>query len=98
MNDFGEIKATGNRVDCAAFQFYRIADGKLAEHWEVRQVPGAADRQAARECLQSFSKHTQGLTEHGATARLGPIQVPHSAQDRTPRLMPAMQLGRDLLI
>ncbi|MER8765482.1 ester cyclase [Mesorhizobium sp. M0012] len=35
VNDFGEIKATGNRVDCAAFQFYRIADGKLAEHWEV---------------------------------------------------------------
>jgi steroid delta-isomerase-like uncharacterized protein len=35
VNDFGDIKATGNRVDFAAFQFYRIADGKLAEHWEV---------------------------------------------------------------
>ena len=35
LNDFGDIKATGNRVDFAAFQFYRIADGKLAEHWEV---------------------------------------------------------------
>ncbi len=33
--DFGEIKATGNRVDAMAFQLYRIANGQLAEHWEV---------------------------------------------------------------
>jgi len=35
LHDFGNIKATGNRVDFKAFQIYRIANGKLAEHWEV---------------------------------------------------------------
>ncbi|TPK92563.1 ester cyclase [Mesorhizobium sp. B2-4-12] len=38
VNDFGEYKATGNRFDFAAFQFYQIADGKLAEHWEVADL------------------------------------------------------------
>ena len=33
--DFAGIKAKGNPVDAMAFQLYRIADGRLAEHWEV---------------------------------------------------------------
>ncbi len=33
--DFGAIKATGNQIDAQAFQLYRIANGQLAEHWEV---------------------------------------------------------------
>lgn len=33
--DFGTIKATGNQIDAMAFQLYRIANGQLAEHWEV---------------------------------------------------------------
>ena len=35
LHDLGQMKASGNRVDFKAFQIYRIADGKLAEHWEV---------------------------------------------------------------
>jgi predicted ester cyclase len=33
--DFAGIKATSNRIDAMAFQLYRIADGRLVEHWEV---------------------------------------------------------------
>jgi steroid delta-isomerase-like uncharacterized protein len=33
--DFGGIRATGKRVNAMAFQLYRIANGQLAEHWEV---------------------------------------------------------------
>jgi steroid delta-isomerase-like uncharacterized protein len=33
--DFAGIQAKGNAVEAMAFQLYRIADGKLAEHWEV---------------------------------------------------------------
>src|SRR5882672_2702669 len=33
--DFAGIKAKGNRIDAMAFQLYRIANGQLAEHWEV---------------------------------------------------------------
>jgi len=35
QGDFAGIKAKGNRIDAMAFQLYRIADGRLAEHWEV---------------------------------------------------------------
>jgi|SRR5882724_3447862 len=35
QGDFAGIKAQGNRVDAMAFQLYRIANGQLAEHWEV---------------------------------------------------------------
>lgn len=34
-SDFLGIQAKGNSIDAMAFQLYRIADGKLAEHWEV---------------------------------------------------------------
>ncbi len=33
--DFAGIKAKGNSIDAMAFQLYRIANGQLAEHWEV---------------------------------------------------------------
>ncbi|MDF2585580.1 MAG: hypothetical protein K0R33_4223 [Mycobacterium sp.] len=33
--EFLGIAPTGHRVDASAFQLYRIADGRLAEHWEV---------------------------------------------------------------
>ena len=35
LHDFGGMAPTGNRVDFAAFQIYRIADGRIQEHWEV---------------------------------------------------------------
>jgi len=35
QGDFAGIKARGNRIDAMAFQLYRIADGRLVEHWEV---------------------------------------------------------------
>ena len=33
--DFAGIKSKGNRIEAMAFQLYRIADGRLVEHWEV---------------------------------------------------------------
>ena len=30
---------TGKRVDAMAFQLYRVANGQLAEHWEVADFP-----------------------------------------------------------
>src|SRR5471030_899696 len=33
--DFAGFTAKGNHIDARAFQLYRVADGKLAEHWEV---------------------------------------------------------------
>lgn len=35
QGDYGAFKAKGNRVDAPAFQLYRVANGQLAEHWEV---------------------------------------------------------------
>jgi predicted ester cyclase len=32
---FAGIHAKGNPIDAAAFQLYRIENGRLAEHWEV---------------------------------------------------------------
>jgi len=54
MHDFGEIKATGNRVDFAAFQFYRIADGKLAEHWEVADFAKFQEQLTAKPAASAF--------------------------------------------
>jgi predicted ester cyclase len=53
-NDFGDIKATGNRVDFAAFQFYRIADGKLAEHWEVADFAKFQEQLTAKPAATAF--------------------------------------------
>lgn len=45
--DFAGLKGTGRKIDAMAFQFYRIQNGQLAEHWEVadfstlvRQIQG----------------------------------------------------------
>lgn len=54
MNDFGEVKASGNRVDFAAFQFYRIADGKLAEHWEVADFAKFQEQLTANPAASAF--------------------------------------------
>jgi steroid delta-isomerase-like uncharacterized protein len=35
LHNFGGMAPTGNRVDFAAFQIYRVADGRIQEHWEV---------------------------------------------------------------
>lgn len=35
QGDYGAFKAKRNKVDARAFQLYRIANGQLAEHWEV---------------------------------------------------------------
>ena len=35
QGDFAGFKAKGNRIDAMAFQLYRVANGQLAEHWEV---------------------------------------------------------------
>ena len=54
VNDFGEIKATGNRVNFAAFQFYRIADGKLAEHWEVADFAKFQEQLTVKPTASAF--------------------------------------------
>lgn len=54
VNDFGAYKATGNRVDFAAFQFYRIADGKLAEHWEVADFAKFQEQLTAEPAASAF--------------------------------------------
>ncbi|WP_352539474.1 MULTISPECIES: ester cyclase [unclassified Mesorhizobium] len=49
------MKATGNRVDFAAFQFYRIADGKLAEHWEVADFAKFQEQLTAKPPGSAFN-------------------------------------------
>lgn len=63
LHDFGQMKASGNRVDFKAFQIYRIADGKLAEHWEVadfarfQEQLGAEFQDTAFKQFQQTLKH-----------------------------------------
>jgi len=63
MNDFGGMKATGNRVDFHAFQIYRISGGKIADHWEVadfarfQEQLGAKPRPSAFKQFQKTLKH-----------------------------------------
>ena len=61
LNDFGDIKATGNRVDFAAFQFYRIADGKLAEHWEVADFAKFQEQLTAKPAARAFKSFQSTL-------------------------------------
>ena len=61
VNDFGQIKATGNRVDFAAFQFYRIADGKLAEHWEVADFTKFQEQLTAKPSATAFKSFQSTL-------------------------------------
>ncbi|MGH8646907.1 MAG: ester cyclase, partial [Gammaproteobacteria bacterium] len=61
MHDFGEMKATGNRVDFKAFQIYRIANGKLAEHWEVADFAKLQEQLNAKPSGSAFKKFQQTL-------------------------------------
>jgi len=61
VNDFGDIKATGNRVDFAAFQFYRIANGKLAEHWEVADFAKFQEQLTAKSGATAFKSFQNTL-------------------------------------
>lgn len=54
VNDFGDIKANGNRVDFAAFQFYRVADGKVAEHWDVADFAKFQEQLTAKPAATTF--------------------------------------------
>lgn len=59
VNDFGGLKATGNKVDFRAFQIYRIEGGKLAEHWEVADFATFQAQLTAKpdeSAFQSFQK------------------------------------------
>jgi predicted ester cyclase len=55
---FGGVMATGNRVDFQAFQIYRIAGGKLAEHWEVADFAKFQEQLTAAPTDSAF-KHFQ---------------------------------------
>jgi predicted ester cyclase len=61
MHDFGEMKATGNRVDFKAFQIYRIANGKLAEHWEVADFAKLQEQLNAKRSESAFKTFQQTL-------------------------------------
>jgi predicted ester cyclase len=61
VNDFGEIKETGNRVDFAAFRFYRSADGKLAEHWEVADFAKFQEQLTAKPAATAFKSFQRTL-------------------------------------
>jgi predicted ester cyclase len=61
LHDFGEMKATGNRVDFKAFQFYRIEDGKLAEHWEVADFAKFQEQLGAAPQNTAFKQFQQTL-------------------------------------
>jgi predicted ester cyclase len=54
LHDFGGMKATGNRVDFKAFQIYRIAGGKLAEHWEVADFAKFQEQLSAKPADTAF--------------------------------------------
>jgi predicted ester cyclase len=56
LHDFGDMKASGNRVDFQAFQIYRIADGKLAEHWEVADFTKFQEQLSAKPADTAFRK------------------------------------------
>jgi predicted ester cyclase len=61
LHDFGDMKATGNRVDFMAFQIYRIAEGKLAEHWEVADFAKFQEQLAAASKDSAFKQFQQTL-------------------------------------
>jgi predicted ester cyclase/ketosteroid isomerase-like protein len=63
LHDFGEMKATGNRVDFQAFQIYRIADGKLAEHWEVADFTKFQEQLSAEPKDSAFKKFQEKLRD-----------------------------------
>lgn len=61
LHDFGDMKATGNRVDFQAFQIYRIAEGKLAEHWEVADFSKFHEQLGTKPEETAFKQFQQKL-------------------------------------
>ncbi|WP_342316889.1 ester cyclase [Lysobacter sp. FW306-1B-D06B] len=61
LNDFGGLKATGNKVDFRAFQIYRIEGGKLAEHWEVADFATFQAQLTAKPKESAFQSFQKGL-------------------------------------
>jgi len=61
VHDFGGMKATGNRVDFKAFQIYRIADGRLAEHWEVADFAKFQEQLGAKPQDTAFKQFQKTL-------------------------------------
>jgi predicted ester cyclase len=63
LHDFGDLKASGNRVDFPAFQIYRIQDGKLAEHWEVADFATFQSQLTAKPKDSAFQKFQKQSAE-----------------------------------
>ncbi len=61
LHPFGGLEATGNRVDFTGFQFYRIAGGKLAEHWEVADFTRFQEQLAAKPVEAAFKQFQKTL-------------------------------------
>jgi predicted ester cyclase len=47
--EFAGIPATGRHISCAAYSTFRIADGKLAEAWELADLFGLFQQLQAQE-------------------------------------------------
>lgn len=63
LHDFGALKATGNRVDIKAFQMYRVAAGRLAEHWEVADFAKFEEQLKAEPKASAFKQFQQTLRD-----------------------------------
>ena len=63
LHDFGGLKASGNRVDFKAFQIYRIAGGKLAEHWEVADFAKFQEQLTAKPADTAFKNFQKKQSE-----------------------------------
>lgn len=61
LHDFGNMKASGNKVDFKAFQIYRIANGKLAEHWKVADFTKFEEQLNAKQKDSAFRQFQKTL-------------------------------------
>lgn len=61
VHDFGGLKATGNKVDFKAFQIYRVAHGRIAEHWEVADFTKFHEQLAAEPSETAFRQFQKTL-------------------------------------
>jgi steroid delta-isomerase-like uncharacterized protein len=61
VNEFGDIKATGNHVSFKAFQFYRLENGKLVEHWEIADFQKFQEQLLASPQESAFKKFQSKL-------------------------------------
>lgn len=65
LHDFGGMAPTGNRVDFAAFQIYRIAGGRIQEHWEVADFTKFQAQLGAKAEESAFRKFQATLGDQG---------------------------------